>query len=350
MKKLHKQPVCLNCSRPLSSSDNFCPACGQENNVRKLGLGVLMHDFFSNYFSFDSKITRSTIPFLIKPGALTNYYNEGKRTSFIHPLRLYLIISFIFFFLLALLIDQVIEDGKISLVANGDHKGISTAAPVAPQSPKLQAALDTAESRINAKNPGSVDLPDTAALRSAANMGNRFVEILMDRSLTDEQVLDSLEIKMNKDNDFSRLVIHQTRKIAQKDMDVFLPYLGQNLSILMFLLLPIFAFYLYVLFGRKEKYYISHAIHALHLHSFSFLVLGLLILLEIFFSGFVSNNESILIIAFLLITLYALFSIKRVYGQGWGKTILKFNILGFFYFISLSIGAVLEAFASFMFF
>jgi len=37
---------------------------------------------------------------------------------------------------------------------------------------------------------------------------------------------------------------------------------------------------------------------------------------------------------------------KRVYGQGWTMTFLKYGVLGFFYLILLSIGAVLTALAS----
>lgn len=346
-------PFCLNCNRPLGSSDHFCPSCGQENNAHKRGIGTLLHDFFSNYFSFDSKISRSVVPFLFQPGVLTIAYNMGKRTSFIHPLRLYIIISFFFSLFLAFIIDKLVEEEKISLIA--DHKSMSLSADLSPEKEeKLKANIDSANVKLGmaaAKlmntDSAQAALPTIKAPARPAETENEYVAMFQNKELTDDQILDSL--KMDKKSELDRLMIHQARKIADKDMDVFLPYLGKNLSILMFLLLPIFAFYLYALFGRTEKYYISHAIHALHLHAFSFLILSLLLLMELSVD-LLTNNTEILIFAFFIITFYALFSIKKVYNQGWLKTCFKFCVLGFFYLISLTIGTLLEAAVSFAMF
>ncbi len=339
-------PSCLNCHRPLTSTDKFCPSCGQENKTNRIRLGAFMEDFFSNYFAFDSKIGRSTLPFLIKPGFLTKRYNEGKRNSYVHPLRLYLIISFIFFFLLALLVDKVVEEEKITL--NFETDDITPTVPIpADARGQFQAALDSANLEIRQVDSTMVISEDSGSIRIDNDSENRIFSLIRDRELTDEQVIDSLD--MDKKSRFDQLIVHQARKIAQKDMDVFLPYLAKNFSVLMFLLLPVFAFYLYVLFGRKEKYYISHAIHALHLHSFSFLILTLLIGIELF-SVSVVTSDSMVFYCFIIITLYAFFSMKRVYQQGWGKTFLKFNILGFFYFMTLLLGVVMEVLVSFALF
>lgn len=341
MKKLHKQPACLNCNRPLSSTDNFCPSCGQENTRHTISFGAFIHDFFSNYFSFDSRIGRSTLPFLIKPGFLTRRFNEGKRTSFVHPLRLYLIVSFLFFFLLSVFINQVVEERKISLY---DGKTFLMGNEPDPNEKRMiQSGIDSAQERLNEKDSTLVQLPDTALIASSRKAGVDFMSLMRNQGLTDEQVLDSL--KMSKNSEFDRLIVHQGRKVFQKDMDVFIPYLIQNLSIMMFLLLPVFAFFLYVLFWRKEKYYISHVIHALHLHSFSFLILALLLFLAFFYqSGLMAFA------AFLIVTLYAFLSIKKVYKQSWWMTLLKFNILGFCYFMTLLFAVMAEVAISFALF
>jgi hypothetical protein len=341
MKKLHKQPACLNCNRPLSSTDNFCPCCGQENTKHTISFGAFIHDFFSNYLSFDSRIGRSTVPFLIKPGFLTRRFNEGKRTSFVHPLRLYLIVTFVFFFLLSLFINKVVEERKISLY---DGKTLTMGDDPSPEEKrKIQAALDSAQKELNERDTSLVQLPDTGAIKSSQKAGIDFMSLMRNQVLTDDQVLDSLN--MNKKSEMDRLIVHQGRKVFQKDMDVFLPYLIKNLSVMMFLLLPVFAFFLYVLFSRKEKYYISHVIHALHLHSFSFLILALLL-----FLAFFSQSASLAFIAFLIVTLYAFLSIKKVYQQSWWMTLLKFNILGFCYFMTLLFAVMIEVAISFALF
>lgn len=156
-------------------------------------------------------------------------------------------------------------------------------------------------------------------------------------------------MKWEDEGPLYKVFVHQARKVLQKDMDIFLPFVIKNLSITMFLLLPVFALYLYVLFGRKEKYYISHAIHALHVHSFSFMIITLVLLLELF-TGLLEHYAWIPNLAFLIITLYAFFSVKSVYGQGWLRTFVKFNVLGFLYFTTLSFSIGLELVLSFALF
>jgi hypothetical protein len=150
MKKCYKQPACLNCHRPLLDTDNFCPSCGQENTTSENGIGVLFHDFFSNYFSFDSKLARSTLPFLIKPGYLTNRYNEGKISSFVHPFRLYLIISFFFSLGLTFLVDKAVEEKKLFLFSEIFKATNSSAADTAAV--EANAPLPTLQVKIAGKD------------------------------------------------------------------------------------------------------------------------------------------------------------------------------------------------------
>lgn len=46
-----------------------------------------------DFFHFDSKFFRSILPLFIKPGFLTKQYIEGKRVSYIHPLRLFFFVT-----------------------------------------------------------------------------------------------------------------------------------------------------------------------------------------------------------------------------------------------------------------
>ena len=49
---------------------------------------------------------------------------------------------------------------------------------------------------------------------------------------------------------------------------------------------------------------------------------------------------------FLWMPLYLLLMQKRVYGQGWPMTLLKYMVLGFCYFILLSLGVAATILAS----
>jgi len=87
---------------------NYCPECGQINTTKQVPLKLFFHDILGDYFTFDSRFFRSFIPLLRRPGHLTNEYNSGRRVSYILPLRLYLFVTILFFFIISL-------QGKIGL-------------------------------------------------------------------------------------------------------------------------------------------------------------------------------------------------------------------------------------------
>ena len=74
----------------------FCPECGQENVDAHENFFHLVGHYTADFFHFESKIPRSVIPLLTKPGFLTKEYWEGRRIRYIHPLRLYLFVSVLF--------------------------------------------------------------------------------------------------------------------------------------------------------------------------------------------------------------------------------------------------------------
>ncbi len=106
-KKLRKSLKCLNCGTSMEDY-NYCPECGQINTTKQVPLKLFFHDILGDYFTFDSRFFRSFIPLLRKPGHLTNEYNSGRRVSYILPLRLYLFVTILFFFIISL-------QGKIGL-------------------------------------------------------------------------------------------------------------------------------------------------------------------------------------------------------------------------------------------
>ncbi|MEN8250200.1 MAG: DUF3667 domain-containing protein [Bacteroidota bacterium] len=108
-RKRRKSDHCLNCGAEYEEKVNYCPHCGQENNHNKVSIGTLIIDFLNNYFSFDSKFVNSLLPFFFQPGYLTRKFTEGKRTSFVNPIRLYLIISLLFFFVFSMISSDIVE-------------------------------------------------------------------------------------------------------------------------------------------------------------------------------------------------------------------------------------------------
>lgn len=324
MRFRRKTRDCLNCGLTLDEIYNYCPRCGQENNQRMVSFGELVKDFFVNYFSFDTKFVRSIKPFLIQPGELTKLFIAGKRSSYVNPLRLYIIVSVIFFFLSTLYIKESVTFVSES---NGDEIEMN-----------LSDAMDD----------GGGD-----TTRAIVSGFQNIKDVLEDESLTDQQAMDSLSnmggIKM--DSTFvGGIFFSQMRKVARQDLEIFLAYVMQNMPVMMFLLLPVYALLLKLLYVRRNALYVKHLIHGVHLHAFTFFLLTLILLLSLVFEPLPVLNEWLQIILFLLLFIYIYISMLRVYLQGWFKTLLKFAILGFFYFFILLVFGFSEAVISFLIF
>jgi hypothetical protein len=81
----------------------------------------------------------------------------------------------------------------------------------------------------------------------------------------------------------------------------------------MFVLLPLFALWLKLLYLTRRLYYTEHLVFALHLHAFWFAVLGLSLI------DWVPLNLMLLLAAMI----YPLVAMRRVYGGGWAGTLLR---------------------------
>src|ERR1700753_1739269 len=97
MKKHRDQKNCLNCGNTFTG--NFCNNCGQENLHLKESFGHVMTHAIADYFHFDQKFFHTLKPLLCNPGKLTIDYNEGKRVQYLHPVRMYIFISLVYFLL-----------------------------------------------------------------------------------------------------------------------------------------------------------------------------------------------------------------------------------------------------------
>ncbi len=321
--KIRRKTVrCLNCGHTLSEVYNFCPHCGQENNDNNVSFGTFIGDFFSNYFSFDTRIGRSIQPFFLRPGYLTNQFNEGKRTRYVHPLRLYLIVSLIFFFLISLSVDSSIQE-------------------------------DTREI-----GQGMVD-----GFLGMDSIDNDSLELIMDvilnPTLSDEQMLDSLKqmgqeevvVKANqlRDNWVEKRVFSQGRRLARFGPAYFVAAFVKNLPFVLLVAMPIFALLLKGLYIRRKFLYVQHLVHTLHLHSFSLVLFSTLTAL--YLTGVASEAEDYVEgIVLLLLLGYTLLSFRRVYQQKWLKTIIKAGVLSLFYIMVIAIITLSEVLISFMIF
>jgi hypothetical protein len=125
--------------------------------------------------------------------------------------------------------------------------------------------------------------------------------------------------------------------------DAFLSTLTSTLI----LLLPLFALMLKAMYLFKKRLYMEHLIVALHSHAF--LMLALLVMLAVLQLDALLTPQAawlgplfttVEVLLWCWMPLYLLLMQKRVYGQGWILTLLKYGIIGIAYVTLLSFGAV----------
>ena len=92
-------PSCAACHAPLGG--RFCAACGER---RPSGdderLGPFLRDQFYEVTSADGKLWR-TLRALWVPGKLTTEYFDGRRGLYVRPVRIFLVVNVVLFFLMS---------------------------------------------------------------------------------------------------------------------------------------------------------------------------------------------------------------------------------------------------------
>ena len=143
MRIRRKSNNCLNCKSTLDGVYNYCPICGQENNNNNISFGRLIAEFFNNYLSFDSRFTRSLIPFFLRPGFLTNQFNAGLRVTYMNPVRLYLVVSLFYFFVFQVASNNFIKQQKSNIRNSSGEVNLDNLAGVG-DSTRAKLVLQTA--------------------------------------------------------------------------------------------------------------------------------------------------------------------------------------------------------------
>jgi hypothetical protein len=273
---------CLNCDAPLSGP--FCSQCGQRDQHRIVPLRHLLRDLFHEVVSVDHHVMKTFWALLTKPGLLTVDYLEGRRVRHLPPLRLYLLTSFLMFLTLGTLTPRWVK-------LNGSSS---------------QPAV-TITSKGAKAGPTAVKAPGARPAESDTSTESTFDQ------------------KMAKGG-----------KKAAENPAAFVAQVIAVLPKAMFILLPVFAALLKMLYLRRRILYAAHIIFALHTHTAAYLMFLATIGL-----GFIPGMKGWMVLALCLgLPVYLALALHRAYGQSWLKTLVKGAILSALYLPLILFGAV----------
>ena len=320
-----ERSACPNCGAA-TDEDRFCSACGQRQRAFRQPVHVFARDLAAEYFGFEGKLWRTVLA-LLRPGRLTVDYLEGRQRQYARPLRLYLTASLLFFFLVSLLnpeerLRRGILDGSSSVV-----KIETTVAEALEQVEAERAALNERRRALQTlADSGATTLPDSLAFAPADSS----------RPL----VVFGREVESELVREIGRI---QTREDAARVLPRVVQSAVPRLPNAMFVLLPAFALLLKLLYARRRRYYGEHLVFAFHVHAFWFACFSLAIVLATLLAG---GEGAARVLGRMLwsaltlgLPLYTVLAMRRVYGQGWGKTLVKAWALLWCYAFLLLLGA-----------
>ncbi|MFI5163463.1 MAG: DUF3667 domain-containing protein [Sphingobacteriales bacterium] len=348
MKKHYRTETdCLNCGTDLQGK--FCHVCGQENLQMKESFGHMMNHAISDYFHFDQQFFSTLKPLMFKPGFLTNEYMTGRRMSYLHPVKMYIFISVVYFLLLFQSGQQV---GNVNVnpkpatkgivFTNANDKDLDSAKKVIannsfiPNKAKKEIQKDIDKQKAADKGKAN----DTVDYRTKPNQW--FHPSTKDTSYAEYLVNQKKLTQAKQDGFFERMwnkkVFTYREKFGPGAKDEFFDDLKHNTPKMMFLLLPLFALIVRVSFWKNRKFYVEHLIYTLHLFCFLFMFLGIIILLEMPIPNSLRViSEWLTLLATLYITWYFYRSLRVVYHRSRFRTITKMIGMSFMYFVAFSV-------------
>jgi hypothetical protein len=385
---------CRNCGSPLYGE--HCYACGQPTKGLVRHFSSILGDVADTIFNIDGRLLRTLPALLLKPGFLTREYIEGHRVRYVSPVRLFVFLCIGTFFAAKLATpsfeigrdDAVRVAGTDAVVINPDgnegFEEIDTVEGVQARMAEVRAEFAT--SREESKDvPGMRAILDATEKQVEAAAEERMAELRAQQAATDDRTGASspgLSVDENSDTpninfngkpwdaETNPLVIEslpdgvnrwlntqighipQNWKRVREDPDLLRNAFYSALPTALFVLVPVFALLLKILYVYQPRLYMEHLVSALHGHAF---VCSMLLVLMA-----MTSIESLLgspawlaapmgwleWLALAWIPAYLWLHLKRVHGQGWFATSVNFAILGFAEILLLSVVALFALLAA----
>jgi hypothetical protein len=325
---------CQNCEIPIQKEQKFCGNCGQKIHGITLELKDLLSNMWESVFNLDNSFFKS-IKYIWAPWKLTRFYVQGKRRSFLNPVRLFLVTLLLHF-------------GLLTSVSNLDNQKTGTTREYVslekskmlekhnnllskyPSNEQVCAYADT----LNSVLFKGVKLPDD---QQFSLMGTDLNLGFFDAKKYPITVKDAIELE--PDSLFSKYGIHTFwEKLIIKqyirlnlDRAGALKFVIGNIAWGVIPVILLLALIMKLLYFRQKRYFAEHAVLLMNVHSLAFVIVSVAIGIG-YLADDIENFQPIIIIIILLMTFLTLYF---YYKQGIFKTFLKYSFMGMSYIILL---------------
>jgi hypothetical protein len=354
--KERKEKNCLNCNAEVHGK--YCHICGQENFEPRETFWMLATHFAYDVLHFDGKFFSTLKYLLLKPGFLSHEYLRGRRASYLHPIRMYVFTSAIFFIIF---FSFIVKTDELAKAVSSDHSPLSeehigilrdslaTAYNKTKDSAEKQRigkllnavdyfAADTAKEKTSSLQKNS--LKDTPSID--VSKGAHF-RMFSDKNLPEtEKEYDSIQnaLPQNQRDGWFKTMLNKwaigvNTKYKENPDDFkkdFIEKFFHSVPQVMFVTLPLIALFMQLLYIRKRKqvFYVNHVIFLTHVYIALFI--GWLVTFAVGGLEDLSGWRIFGWLNFLVGTymfIYTPWAMKNFYEQGIVKSAIKYFILLF---------------------
>lgn len=282
--KLRIDKTCLNCGHVVEKK--YCPNCGQENKETKESFHYLFLHTIEDLVHYDSSFWKTIKLLLFHPAILTKEYLSGKRKKYVAPVKLYIFISFITFFILSLL--PATETNNEAVTKNTQK-----------------------ETTLHKKEKPFIQIKELEAIKSVEEYDS------IQKTLPESQRASGLAEYFEK-----HLIKVYTENTQQEFSKKLIADIFKSIPKALFIIMPLFALIIWLFHNKQKWYYFDHGVFTLHYFSMLLLSFTILSLLEWLFSLFSNSINLSSVLNFLIFMLLSwwLFYFYRSHSKMYGES------------------------------
>jgi hypothetical protein len=339
-----KEKDCLNCGTTVQGK--YCHVCGQENVEPKETFWHMVTHFFKDITHFDGSFFTTLKDLLFKPGFLSKEYMKGRRASYLHPVRMYVFTSAIFFLIF------------FSFFSSVDFNSTQDD-PLTKE--KRKALIEDIEKKYK-KEPGKTELLQQLELlrdttksitkNDITKLSTRDILTVTGMNYRSIAEYDSMEKALpvaERDGWLKRRIAkkiiginNKYRGNRQEALNKLFESMLHNFPYMLFVSLPLFALILRLVYirrkWRKQFYIADHGVFTIHLYVFSFILLLLVFALSALEEATHWKYTGWLVFILMMLLFFYLYkAMRNFYGQRRLKTFSKLLLVAFGSFIMMVI-------------
>lgn len=340
--------ACLSCAAQIAGP--YCWNCGQKNDDMRRSSFVLFKDFLKDTFAFDSRMWRTLGLMATSPGSVPTNYSHGRRSRYTPPVRLFLVVSFLFFLVLGVTHTMFVALEVRAKTAEEIAVDKAALERLRAQSgPELREKIDKVEvddaQGVITIGSDQIDCNITASTRFFVRPQDIRVDEEKWRACS-ASITQAAQAEIGRGGAEGESAVQGGaspaktersvgRLMSAIDLIVANPVAFNNeinvwLPRVMFFMAPVLALILALFIRGRNALLFDHLVLSLYSHAMGFAIIGIAILLGQF------GVPNVFPLAIAALGVYFVVALKRAYGRGWIKTVLSSVFVSLIYFLALS--------------